>query len=43
MVDTKFLIGSTLDCLLVSDDPEELLDMIQCEIDEKTATNDKEN
>ena len=35
MVETKFLVGSTLDCLLVSDDPEELLEMIQKEIEEK--------
>ena len=34
MVETKFLIGSTLDCLLVSSDPEEVLDMIQKEIEE---------
>lgn len=41
MVDTKFLVGSTLDCLLVSDDPEELLEMICKEIDEKEAENGK--
>ena len=41
MVDTKFLIGSTLECLLVSPDPEELLDMIQNEIEEKEKENDK--
>ena len=39
MVDTKFLIGSTLDCLLVSDDPEELLEMIRKEIEDKEAEN----
>ena len=35
MVETRFLIGSTLDCLLVSSDPEEVLNMIQKEIEEK--------
>ena len=42
MVDTKFLIGSTLDCLLVSDDPEELLEMIRKEIEDKEAENGKD-
>ena len=39
MVDTKFLVGSTLDCLLVSSDPEELLDMIGMEYEEKQKEN----
>ena len=39
MVDTKFLVGSTLDCLLVSSDPEELLDMIGMEYEEKRKEN----
>ena len=34
MVETKFLVGSTLDCLLVSSDPDRLLDMIQREVEE---------
>ena len=39
MVDTKFLVGSTLECLLVSSDPEELLDMIGMEYEEKQKEN----